>query len=105
MITGDILYDKTCEHYSKTIQYVKNVLLEEGIEAIVNEVDVTSAEQARRLNFIGSPTVRINGEDIESEAEQKQGHIHGSCRMYNYKGQISVTPNQEQIRAAIKKHQ
>jgi predicted RNA-binding protein with PIN domain len=104
MITVDILYNEACEHYSKTIQYVKNVLAEEGIDAVVNEINVVTEEQAKQLNFAGSPTIRINGEDIESEAEQRQGHIRGSCRVYNYKGQMYVIPHKEFIRAALKKY-
>jgi predicted RNA-binding protein with PIN domain len=103
MITVDILYNKACGHYPKTIQYVKNVLAEEGIDAVVNEINVATEEQAKQLDFVGSPTIRINGEDIESEAEQQQGHIRGSCRVYNYKGQMYVTPHKEFIRAALKK--
>jgi Domain of unknown function (DUF2703) len=104
MITVDILYNEACGHYPKTIQYVKNILAEEGIDAVVNEVNVDTEEQAKQLNFVGSPTIRINGEDIESEAEQRQGHIRGSCRVYNYKGQMYVTPHKEFIRAALTKY-
>jgi len=104
MITVDILYNEACEHYPKTIQYVKNILAEEGIDAVVNEINVATEEQAKQFNFVGSPTIRINGEDIESEAEQRQGHVRDTCRVYNYKGQMYVTPQKEFIRAALKKH-
>ncbi|MDD1721159.1 MAG: DUF2703 domain-containing protein [Euryarchaeota archaeon] len=66
----------------------------------MNEVHVATEEEAQALNFIGSPTVRINGEDIESQIEQQRGRIHGSCRMYHYEGKIFVTPHKEFIRAA-----
>ena len=104
MITVDILYNEACEHYLKTIQYIKNILAEEGIDAVVNEINVATEEQAKQFNFVGSPTIRINGEDIESEAEQRQGHIRGMCRVYSYKGQMYVIPQKEFIRAALKKH-
>ena len=104
MITVDILYHEDCTHYPTAIRYIKEVLAEEGIEATINEINVATVEAAQELNFFGSPTIRINGEDIESEAEQRQGHIRGSCHVYNYKGQMYVTPQKEFIRAALKKH-
>lgn len=104
MITIDILYDEGCTHYPKAITYVKEVLAEEGIDATVNEINVSSEEEAQRHGFVGSPTIRINGEDVESEAEQQRGHTRGSCRIYHYQGQLYVTPRKESIRSALKKH-
>jgi len=105
MITVDILYHEDCTHYATAIRYIKEVLAEEGIEATINEINVATAEAAQELNFFGSPTIRINGEDIESEVEQQRGRTHGSCRIYHYEGKIYVAPHKEVIRTALKKHQ
>ncbi|MGZ4849106.1 MAG: DF family (seleno)protein [Halobacteriota archaeon] len=104
MITVDILYHEDCTHYPTAIRYVKEVLAEEGIEATINEINVTKIEPAQELDFVGSPTIRVNGEDIESEVEQQRGHGHGSCRMYHYGGKVYVTPHKEFIRTALKKY-
>lgn len=45
-----------------------------AIEANVVETIVGSAEEAETLRFPGSPTVRVNGRDIEPEAETKQDY-------------------------------
>ena len=105
MITVDILYHEDCTHYPTAIRYIKEVLAEEGIEATINEINVATVEAAQELNFFGSPTIRINGEDIESEVEQQRGHARGSCRIYHYDGKIYVTPHKEVIRTTLKKHQ
>jgi hypothetical protein len=72
MITVDVLYHEDCTHYPTAIRYVKEVLAEEGIDATVNEINIATVEAAQELNFVGSPTIRINGEDIESEMEQQR---------------------------------
>ena len=47
-----------------------NSLLEKmGISTQVEETTVASAAEAAALRFPGSPTVRVNGRDIEPQAE------------------------------------
>jgi len=53
---------------------VKAVLSELGIEASVSEVVVNTDQEARDLKFLGSPSIRVNGRDIEPGAEEQQNH-------------------------------
>ncbi len=101
----DILYHEKCSHYPQAIERVKQVCSEEGIDAKINEIQITSEEEARKYRFFGSPTIQIDGEDLESEEERQQGHDHvlDSCRIYNYKGQLYMIPHKEAIRLAVRK--
>lgn len=99
----DILYHEKCSHYPQAIERVKQVLSEEGIEAEINEIQITSEEEAQKYDFLGSPTIRIDGEDLESEEERQKGHAHDSCRIYNYEGQLYMIPHKEAIRSALRK--
>ncbi|MGZ4906515.1 MAG: DF family (seleno)protein [Halobacteriota archaeon] len=101
----DILYHGNCSHYPQAIERIKQVLTEEGIDAEINEIQITSEEEAQKYDFSGSPTIRIDGEDLESEEERQQGHAHAydSCRIYNYKGQLYMIPHKEAIRLALRK--
>ena len=101
----DILYHENCSHYPQAIERIKQVLTEEGIDAEINEIQITSEEEAQKHDFSGSPTIRIDGEDLESEEERQQGHAHvyDSCRIYNYKGQLYMIPHKESIRLALRK--
>ncbi|MDD1720610.1 MAG: DUF2703 domain-containing protein [Euryarchaeota archaeon] len=101
----DILYHEKCSHYPQAIARIKEVLSEEGIEAEINEIQITSKEEAQKYDFLGSPTIRIDGEDLESEEERQAGHTyaHDSCRIYNYKGQLYMIPHKEAIRLALRK--
>ena len=104
MMTIDILYHEACTHHPRTIQDVQHVLAEEGIEADVRYINVTNEEGAQRRGFAGSPTIIINGEDIEPVPQQELGHTRGSCRVYHHEGKLLVTPHKELIRKAVRKH-
>jgi len=61
----------------------------------IAEVNVQSDEHARRVNFLGSPSIRVNGEDIEG----REGGSSGlSCRVYAPPGGV---PPQWMIEAAL----
>jgi hypothetical protein len=53
---------------------VRSLVAKKGIEERIVETIVGTAEEAVELRFPGSPTVRVNGRDIEPEAETKQDY-------------------------------
>lgn len=60
-----VLYLAGCRSAPLTIKLVQKMAEKLGIPVALEEILVTSAEQAAELKFPGSPTVRINGMDIE----------------------------------------
>ena len=68
------------------------------------KIFVKAEDEAKRLKFIGSPTIRINREDVEPETDQRTEY-QGHCRMYLYQGQLFSWPPKQMIRDALKKHQ
>jgi hypothetical protein len=54
-----------CGHGQQTIALVRDVLDQLAPDARVEIVDVRTIEEAERLCFRGSPTVLVDGEDIE----------------------------------------
>ena len=63
-----ILYSEGCANTSPTVELVKNVAQDLNIPVNIKTVMVGTQEQARQLRFIGSPTVQIEGFDIETSA-------------------------------------
>ncbi len=63
-----VLGIKGCEATSRTIELVKSVSQSMDIHIALDTVIIESQEQAQNEHFIGSPTVKINGLDIEPEA-------------------------------------
>lgn len=64
----EVLVTPGCRHAAQTVQLVEEVLRGEGAEAAVATITVASAEAAAQLSFPGSPTVRVDGRDIEPNA-------------------------------------
>ena len=52
---------------------VSSLVEKHGIKALVVETIVGSAAEAETLRFPGSPTVRVNGSDVEPQAEMQVG--------------------------------
>ena len=76
------------------IKRVKEAIL--GFEHIVeyNELLVETNELAEKIKFRGSPTVLINGEDIEEREEPESASLN--CRIYK-----RGLPKVEEIRKMI----
>jgi hypothetical protein len=60
----EILHFDGCPTYRVTENTLRQVHAEEGLEAEVELVAVNSDEEARRLRFPGSPTIRVDGRDL-----------------------------------------
>jgi hypothetical protein len=58
-----LLFFDGCPSYGPAVEVLRAALAGEGIDAAVNLVAVSTDEEARRLRFPGSPTIRFNGED------------------------------------------
>ena len=63
-----ILYTEDCANTPQTVQRVRDVAQNLRIPIEVNQELVTTQDQANELRFLGSPTVQVNGRDIEPEA-------------------------------------
>ena len=68
MITVEVLFFEGCPNYEPTLRLVREVVAGAGGSAEIREVEIKSPEEAESLRFLGSPSVRINGCDIEPGA-------------------------------------
>ena len=64
----EVLYFDECPNHGPTLERVKHTLQQEGLATDVVEVNVGDDATAQSLGFLGSPTVRIDGIDIEPSA-------------------------------------
>ena len=69
----ELLYFGGCPTYRNAEEALRRVLVEEGVEAKVDLVEVGSDQEARRLGFAGSPTLRIDGRDPFPVPERARG--------------------------------
>jgi hypothetical protein len=64
-IVVQVLMSPGCGHGQKTVELVRDVLREARPGARLETVLVSTTTEAQRLAFLGSPTVRVNGVDID----------------------------------------
>ncbi len=81
----EVLYFEGCPHHQTTVELVHEVVAELGVGADVHEVEVRDDEDAARLRFLGSPSVRVDGVDIEPGARD-DAQFGLACRMYQGSG-------------------
>ncbi len=80
-----VLYFEGCPNHEPTVSLVREVIADLDCNAHVEEVEVTTQADAERLRFLGSPTVQVDGVDIEPSAQGRTDYAL-SCRMYNGSG-------------------
>jgi len=66
-----ILHMAECPATPGTIRLVEGVARDMGIAIALEQVLVDTPEQAQALAFLGSPTVQVDGRDIEPEARSR----------------------------------
>lgn len=93
----EVLYVPNCPNHAEALQRLHEILPVESFQETVCEVLVKDTEMAHLLKFPGSPTIRINGKDVEPQSEQ--GAKFGlMCRLYS---DGSGAPSKKRLRAAI----
>jgi len=63
-----VLYTKDCTNTQPAVQRIQDVAQSLGIAVRVRQVLVASQDLAQELRFLGSPTIQINGQDIDPTA-------------------------------------
>lgn len=98
----DILFIEGCPGFISTAQYIKDIIADERIDAEITFILIENNEDARRLHFLGSPTVRVNGMDIEKDLRFTKDYDVRS-RIYYAEGNKFGYPPKSMIKDAIKK--
>lgn len=119
----ELLYILDCPWCVKTKKLIKKSLEEIEEKADIEEILIDSEEKGKKYNFVGSPTIRINGEDIQEEVNKGRclpcedlakhskkatefirQECNCGCRIYFYKGKKYPYPPKEMIKEVIKKY-
>jgi hypothetical protein len=90
----EILYVPGCPNYQPTFERLKTVLASEAVKTGIQGIPVTTEVAAKALVFPGSPTVRVNGEDVEPHRTTVPSL---ACRLYEDRRGI---PSEELLRTS-----
>lgn len=100
-MTVELLYWEGCPSYPEARELLEDVLRDGGADAEIRMREVTTREEAVELHFPGSPTIRIDGRDVDPAGAGKPPSL--SCRVYSLsEGRVSPIPSREQLEEAIR---
>ncbi len=94
------LYSDECPSHDEALVRLRQVLHEEEIEADIEVVQVETFDDAKKERYPGSPTILIEGQDIDPVTHPVYAP---SCRAYRLEdGRISPLPSTSMIRKAVR---
>ena len=96
----EVLYFEGCPNHVPALALIERLASELGIEPELRLVEVADAEAAQRLRFLGSPTIRVAGRDVDPHTDK---HIdYGlSCRVFRTEAGITGQPDERWVRDAL----
>lgn len=96
----EILSFAGCPNHLGAIALVERLSGELGIEPEIELVEVPDQEAARRLRFLGSPTIRVGGRDVDPDADERSDYAL-SCRVFRTEAGMAGQPDERWVRDAL----
>lgn len=97
----EILYFDGCPNHQGLDDHIRNLLATAGVHLPIRQRRIDSAAQAQTERFLGSPTVRVNGVDVDPTAAAQS--VFGlSCRVYLTADGLRGTPADQWILRAVR---
>ncbi|MDZ5447893.1 hypothetical protein U2F26_35255 [Micromonospora sp. 4G57] len=98
----EILYFDGCPNHEGLETRIRSLLAAAGIEETITHRCIDSDEQARAEHFLGSPTVRVNGIDVDPEAASRDAYGL-MCRVYVTDDGLRGKPSDQWIISAVQR--
>ncbi|MGB9721568.1 MAG: DF family (seleno)protein [bacterium] len=93
------LYFKGCPNAEPALELLKQIIQENGLNEKIEVIEIITEQDAQKYNFLGSPSIQINGLDIEKE-KRNDPPVFG-CRIYKTKDGYSGVPPKDMIINAL----
>jgi hypothetical protein len=95
----ELLYFEGCPSWQEALENLKTALAGDHLQAEIQLVKVEDDAEAVRLKFLGSPSFRVNGEDLWPE-ERKRYNLN--CRVYSTPQGMKGAPTIEMLREKLR---
>lgn len=101
----ELLYFERCPHYKLALELLRKTLEANQILSPVKQINIKTEEMAKEMRFPGSPTIRIDGQDVEpaSCSSNPSNDFGIRCRIYNVNGVPKGLPPADWIIDAVEK--
>ncbi|HWX52167.1 MAG TPA: hypothetical protein VNY34_02670 [Solirubrobacteraceae bacterium] len=97
----ELLYFDGCPGHAELRDRLPRLLERAGVDARIEEHRIDSGDSARRERFLGSPTLRVDGHDIDPTADSR--HDYGlRCRLYPSEDGLQRTPPDAWVTEALR---
>lgn len=96
----EILWFEGCPNHLAARRLVEEIIREHGIEATVEAIEVPDLATGEQVRFPGSPTIRVNGVDIEPGFEPCTD-CTPRCRVYATSAGLKGMPESAWVEAAL----
>ena len=96
----EFLWWEGCPSWERALDELRLEMSAAGLEPqAVEVIEVGTDEDADRREFVGSPTIRIDGRDVQPPSDQPTGL---ACRVYRLRdGRVSPLPDRADVRDAL----
>ena len=94
-------YFEGCPNWRLVDAALRKVLDDLGIETHIEYQLIDTAEAAERLQFRGSPTILLDGDDPFAQPDAPVGL---TCRVYRTPTGLAGSPTKQQLRTALETH-
>jgi hypothetical protein len=97
----ELLWWEGCPSSEEAHELVRRIMAETGLDPeTLQSIEVATEETAEREGFVGSPTIRVDGRDIQPPAQPEPPGL--TCRIYHLRdGRVSPLPDPEDIKEAL----
>ena len=96
----EVLYFDGCPSHEAFLPRLRELLAQAGIDDRVELCRVESVEAAERERFLGSPSLRIDGVDVDPTAGERTDYGL-QCRLYRTPAGQQQAPADEWVLAAL----
>ena len=99
----EFLWWEGCPSWERALADLRAVMAESDLDPEAIELKrIESDSDVQRESFFGSPTIRVDGQDVQSPAEGEPMGL--ACRVYRRPdGSVSPLPDPDDVRTALRR--
>jgi hypothetical protein len=101
MITVEVLFFDGCPNVDIATTHAREAIARIGASARLHLVRVEGDADAVRRRFLGSPTIRVDGLDVDCSARGRTD-FSLQCRVYSLEGRLAGAPPAAWIEAGLR---
>jgi hypothetical protein len=95
----ELLYFEECPAWKNSLKNLEVALIDEQIREDIRLIMIINEEMAAKEKFLGSPSFRIDGQDLWPE---ERTSYHLGCRLYANENGLRGSPTVEMLRAKLR---